>query len=100
MPMQFLSVMQYTGLTDKDGKEIYESDILKKSVGNDEGYFVVVWRDNGFCLEYKFTNEFQGKSYVETNYFPIYPDNYKVVGNIYEDKELAKAKANNRRKIK
>lgn len=81
---------QYTGLKDKNGKEIYESDILEQIRESKKGYYTVVWHDNGFKLEYKFTRKYQGEEYTDTNYLPIYQDYYLVIGNIYENPELLK----------
>lgn len=68
-------LMQSTWLKDKNGKEIYEWDIVKIE---DECYGV--YRDEGY-LEYFIMN-------WESNE-PMYSyAHYEVVGNIYENPEL------------
>jgi len=88
-------LMQYTGLKDANGKEIYEGDIVKYVAGkNYENTGVVIWADekNSFNLKtYPFMcgfvihNEKESKTdkfeWDETNYM-------QVVGNIYENPEL------------
>lgn len=74
-------LMQSTGLKDKNGKLIYEGDIVKifHVSGTMQGkYFfdVVEWND----LRCRFDTE---------NYGIINDDDvYEVIGNIYENKEL------------
>ena len=68
-------LMQSTWLLDKNGKEIYEWDIVKIE---DECYGV--YRDEGY-LEYFIMNW--------ENNEPMYSyAHYEVVGNIYENPEL------------
>jgi uncharacterized phage protein (TIGR01671 family) len=78
-----IELMQYTGLKDKNGKEIYEGDIL--FFGSvDEGCgdtYEVMWVKNGFKARWIHT----GKEYFEE-----LDDTFEVIGNIYENKELLK----------
>lgn len=71
-------IMQFTGLKDKNGKEIWEGDILKSAGGNVK----VEW----FFNRYIFRNEKGRKEEIlkEFNYF------FEVIGNIYENQELIK----------
>ena len=69
-------LMQFTNLKDKNGKEIYEGDILRSPANE---FFEVFWNDtagrwvfNGFCFD------------VENLKF------FEVIGNIYENPELLK----------
>lgn len=72
-------LMQYTGLKDKNGKEIYEGDIISRGKYN----FEVVWNERkGWYGIDDFDNGLtvlaQHLDYVE------------VIGNIYENLELLK----------
>ena len=67
-------LMQYTGLKDKNGVEIYEGDFIKYR--NDVG-------NTATNLDRVVT--FEGGSFGIRN-----PRNYEVIGNIYENRELLK----------
>lgn len=83
-----VEIMQYTGLKDKNGVEIYEGDILKGQIVNNyhrvavvdfsEGCFIFkeFWRD-GLLTEFE----------EESNSLDFYY-NLEILGNIYENPEL------------
>ncbi len=70
-------LMQYTGLRDKNGKEIYEGDIIRRDVGPYFENFAIEWTEDICgeygCIGWNLTNH---TAYCE------------VIGNIYENPEL------------
>lgn len=70
-------LMQYTGLKDKNGKEIYEGDILLTKDIEGEKYQTCVTYENGMFL-----------SGEEPLYDDVFLFEAEVVGNIYENPEL------------
>jgi hypothetical protein len=76
-----VELMQYTGLKDKNNKEIYEGDILFESFG--ERYYKVVFENGGFRAEFK--GDFDEHSF---DLIDVVAQGCEVVGNIYEDSEL------------
>ena len=76
-----IELMQYTGLKDKDNKEIYEGDILFESFG--ERYYKVVFENGSFKAEFK--GDFEEYSF---DLIDVVAQGCEVVGNIYENPEL------------
>ena len=80
-----IELMQYTGLKDMKGKEIYEGDILFESFG--EKYYKVVFENGSFRAE--FEGDFEEYSF---DLIDVVAQGCEVVGNIYENPELMKDK--------
>lgn len=74
-------VMQFTGLKDKNGSEIFESDIVKFTITNGFDYVV----DEYGVVTYKQGAFFIVKDFAEYLISYVYTDEIEVVGNIYEN---------------
>ena len=82
--------MQYTGLHDKNGKEIYEGDILKFS---EVDTAIVEWNEKYSYFMVKPIQDYYFDSDV-LGHALEYNDNVEIIGNVYENSDLLKGADN------
>ena len=88
-PKEF-DIMQYTGLKDKEGKEIYEGDLVEYGISKMVGHNkrkemgLVIWENDGAYFRIKNLDSDMGISF--SSYFDQLWT--KIIGNIYENPEL------------
>lgn len=100
-----IELMQYTGLKDKNGKEIYKGDIVKfnNQIGEicfECGAFGIGVKD---CVDYETLEAYRGERFygcLNDNFISLWEiywnfncvdyeiDEIEVIGNIYENPEL------------
>lgn len=88
-------IMQFTGLHDKNGKEIYEGDILfcQKTYWNDFKKRVVVWDDSDSCFYFRNEEDAIDSDCPRKNLTSsfISKGQREIIGNIHENPELLKS---------
>lgn len=84
-------VRQYTGLKDKNGKEIFEGDIV--NVGSGENFIIQTFEDTasfvGSGVETGKIRWIENREHFRSD-FQINLSKSEIIGNIYENPELLK----------
>ena len=85
-----VELLQFTGLKDKNGKEIYEGDIVKTERAVYKDISVIIWEYLEFKL--KSVQELPQSSLHKFEYGNLSPIlkyfDLEVIGNIYDNPEL------------
>lgn len=79
------TIGQFTGLCDKNGREIYEGDIVRLNVGAFQVCF------NKDRCQFEFRRSLLDGGYIDK----LWRENcdlYEVIGNIYDNSEITKTK--------
>ena len=79
------TICQCTGLEDKNGKLIWENDIMVAHIDDsfpeDATYTRVVWNNNGFCTKEQGSDDILPLDKFDQEYF-------EVCGNLFDNPEL------------
>jgi uncharacterized phage protein (TIGR01671 family) len=77
------TIGQYIGLLDKNGKEIYEGDILEV---DEEIYAKVVWNEEKASFEYEYIHPM----HLTNGFYEFNMPYLSIIGNIHDNPELLK----------
>lgn len=85
------TICQYTGLTDKNGKKIFEGDILRYA---DEIILKTVWNDRKYGFAAQCVKGSVLLKDCKWGLWEFESDEAEVIGNIFDNPELLKGEEN------
>jgi len=85
-----VTLMQYTGIKDRNGKEIYEGDVVTCHTKHHKLFKkgTVVFNNGFFAIETVDYASVDSDSLLQTHFWNN--ENFEVIGNIFESPELIK----------
>lgn len=88
-----LIVMQFTGLLDKNGKEIYEGDIISYTIFDHNDHDtqfkgIIKWVGSGFIVTQIPDTLHNGDFGIELYWVWQQDEEFEVIGNIHQNPEL------------
>lgn len=80
------TLCQYTGLTDKNGKRIWENDICDRKEEYPE---IVKYHEGDFTLDYSYVfGKDEGYNWCNLGFYVCQRKSVEVIGNIFDNPEL------------
>jgi hypothetical protein len=94
-PMDEIELMQFTGLLDKNGKKIFEGDIVRRMKEKPDKFHFEIYDPNPLISEIFYDKAcFFVRGIADMNfYIGAVHEKIEVIGNIYENPELLEADA-------
>ena len=81
LPESHIIIEQCTGLKDKNGKLIYEGDVVRGPLDNDGDFGKITWNNKDGCWFIKYSD-------TQIDFVYVYAEKFEVIGNIHENPEL------------
>ena len=85
IPNSHVVLEQCTGLKDKNGKLIYEGDVVRGPLDNDGDFGKITWNNRDGCWFIKYSD-------TQIDFVYVYAEKFEVIGNIHENPELLEVK--------
>lgn len=83
-----ISIMQYTGLKDKNGVEAFEGDIVIAAMSDRNGKEIGTYVGHIVFDEYEWSIEMESERFPLASWRLV--DSFEVIGNIHQHPELLK----------
>lgn len=81
---------QFTGLTDKNGKKIFEGDIVRRFNSKEQEVMRYAVKWNTDCCMFVLMSEYTYLGEYDSDFTVFYGEDLEVVGNIHDNPELLK----------